>query len=97
MKTETETESPCSVSCGWDGKHGKCTRPAVWECLLYEGHDDEEWVPFCGHHYSMARFHGWKIRQLSKQNDIAQAVSEPNLILFNERFNTIKSKTDPEN
>jgi hypothetical protein len=37
----------------------------VWECLLYEGEEDETWTPFCGHHYGMAKFHGWKIRGLS--------------------------------
>jgi hypothetical protein len=50
--------------CGWSGRE-KCTRPAVWECLLYEGEQDETWTPFCGHHYGMAKFHGWKVRGLS--------------------------------
>ena len=57
------------ILCGWDSASGKCPMAATWECLLYEGHEDEAWTPFCQHHYGLAKFHGWKIRLLNGHGD----------------------------
>ena len=66
LKSKSQAEP---TACGWDSASGKCPMAATWECLLYEGHEDEAWTPFCQHHYGLAKFHGWKIRLLNGHGD----------------------------